>query len=459
MTARTQLFRRPLGTTPMRAVTRGAAVLLGALLAAPQALPQTRELGSSGELLDGIAAVVDDGVVLKSELEQRLELVMQSLREQQAQLPPAQRRPLPPLSALERQVLDQLILREVQLQRAKRLGITVSDDQLNQALSNVARNLGLTLEELPAALAAEGIDYALYREDSRQELILDQLQQRDVISRISVTPRELEQCLARREVTAAEELDYNISHILISVPSAATSEQIEAARRRIEEIYERLEAGEDFARLAVATSDAQTALEGGNLGWRKGSQLPTVFADIVPRMEVGEFSEPIRSSSGFQIVKLNDRRGGEPIVVEQLHVRHILIEPNEILDRDAAKQKIIGIREQILNGEDFATLARAQSEDTVSAADGGDLGWVTPDDFVPEFGQVLRRLDIGELSEPFETRFGWHIVEVLDRRSYDTTDEVKRQECTRQIRASKAEEELQLWITRLRDQAYVDIKI
>ncbi|HEY8519788.1 MAG TPA: peptidylprolyl isomerase [Gammaproteobacteria bacterium] len=459
MTARTQSLRRFHGTSARRALARGAAVLLGALLAAPQVLAQTRELGSTGEMLDGIAAVVDDGVVLKSELQQRLELVVQSLREQQAQLPPEQRRPLPPLSVLERQVLDQLVLREVQLQRARRLGITVSDDQLNQALSNVARNLGLTLEELPAALAAEGLDYALYREDSRQELIIEQLQQRDVISRITVTPRELEQCLARREATAAQELDYNISHILISVPSGATTEQIEEARRRIEEIYQRLQVGEDFARLAVATSHAQTALDGGNLGWRKGSQLPTVFADIVPRMEVGEFSEPIQSSSGFQIVKLNDRRGGEPVVVEQLHVRHILITPNEILDNDAAKQKIIGIRQQILNGEDFATLARAQSEDTVSAAEGGDLGWVTPDDFVPEFGQMLRRLRIGELSEPFETRFGWHIVEVLDRRTYDTTDEVKRQECTRQIRASKAEEELQLWITRLRDQAYVDIKI
>jgi len=420
---------------------------------------QTRELGATGELLDGIAAIVDEGVVLKSELEQRLALVVDTLREQQAQLPFDQRRPLPPLSVLERQVLDQLILKEVQLQRARRLGIQVSDDLLNQALSQVARNLGLTLEQLPAALAAEGIDYALYREDSREDLILEQLQQRDVVNRIQITPRELEQCLRRREATQTDEFDYNIAHILISVPSSATTEQVEEARRRIEEVYERLQAGEDFARLAIAVSHAQTALEGGNLGWRKGSQLPTLFADVVVQMQPGEFSRPLQSSSGFQIVKLNDMRGNERVLVDQLHVRHILMSTNEILDDDAVRQRLLGVRQQILQGDDFGPIAQAISEDTVSAADGGDLGWVSPEVFVPEFEQVIRNLPLGEISEPFKTRFGWHIVQVLDERRYDTTEEVKEQECVRQIRAGKAEEELQLWITRLRDQAFIEIKI
>jgi peptidyl-prolyl cis-trans isomerase SurA len=420
---------------------------------------QNRELGSAGELIDGIAAVVEEGVVLKSELTQRIELVMQNLRRQQAEQPPEQRRQLPPMSVIEQQVLDQLILKEVQLQRAERVGITVSDELLNQALSSVAENLGLSLDELPTALAAENIDYAMYREDSRQDLILEQLQQRDVISRISITPRELEQCLSRSAINEADAYDYNISHILISVPAASTQADIDAARKRIDEIRARLDAGEDFGRLAVATSHAQTALDGGNLGWRKGSQLPTLFAPTVVKMKPGEYSEPIQSGSGFQIVKLNDMRGAERVMVDQLHVRHILLSKNEILDDAATQQKLIGIRQQILGGDDFGAIAESVSEDAQSAADGGDLGWVSPGDTVPEFEQMLATLPLRSLSEPFQTRFGWHIAEVLERRSYDTTDEVKQQQCAREIRASKAEEERELWLRRLRDQAFVDIRL
>jgi peptidyl-prolyl cis-trans isomerase SurA len=436
-----------------------AALCAVAALGASFAHAQNRELGSTGELLDGVAAVVEEGVVLKSELEQRIQVVSRNLREQQAQLPPEQRRQLPPTSVLERQVLDQLILREIQLQRANRIGIEVSDDLLNQALANVADNLGFTLEELPTALAAENIDYATYREDSRQDLIIEQLQQRDVISRITITPRELQQCLNAAETNASNEFDYNISHILIGISASASPSEIEAARQRIEDIYERLEAGEDFARVAVATSHAQTALEGGSLGWRKGSQLPTLFADTVLRMKPGEFSRPIQSSGGFQIVKLNEMRGAERVMVDQLLVRHILLRPDEILDDAAVRQKLLGIRQQILGGDEFGPIAESVSEDTVSAAEGGSLGWVAPGDFVPEFEQVLASLPLNTLSEPFQTRFGWHIVEVLDRRSYDRTDEVKEEECARQIRANKAEEERELWLRRLRDQAFVDVRL
>jgi peptidyl-prolyl cis-trans isomerase SurA len=438
------------------AVFAAAAFGIGA---ADRAAAQNRELGSTGELLDGIAAVVEEGVVLKSELTTRLDLVMQNLRAQQAQQPPEQRRQLPPMSIIEQQVLDQLVLREVQLQRASRIGVTVDDELLNQALSAIAQNSGLTLEELPTALAAENIDYAMFREDSRKDLILEQLQQRDVISRISITPRELQQCLSRSAANEADAFDYNISHILISVPASATPSDITAARARIDEIHGRLEAGEDFARLAVATSHAQTALEGGSLGWRKGSQLPTLFAPAVIEMKPGEFSEPIQSGAGFQIVMLNDMRGAERVLVDQLQIRHILLRPNEILDDAATQQKLLGLREQIRGGDDFGAIAQAVSEDTVSAAEGGSLGWVSPGDFVPEFEQVLATLPLRTLSEPFQTRFGWHVVEVLDRRSYDTTDEVKEQNCAREIRASKAEEERELWLRRLRDQAFVDVRL
>jgi peptidyl-prolyl cis-trans isomerase SurA len=307
-------------------------------------------------------------------------------------------------------------------------------------------------------LAAQNIDYMMYREDSRRDLILEQLEQRDVVARISITPREVDQCIADTEANASNDFDYNISHILIGIPANATQADIEAAQRRIDEIHSRLVAGEDFARLAVAASQAQTALEGGSLGWRKGSQLPTLFADTVIHMKAGDFSEPIQSSGSFQIVKLNEMRGGERTMIDQLHARHILLRPNELLDDAAVKQKMLGVRARILGGDDFATVARAVSEDPASATDGGDLGWLSPGDTVPEFEQVMAELPLGELSEPIKSRFGWHLVEILERRNHDTTDETKRETCARQIRANKAEEERELWLRRLRAQAFVDIR-
>lgn len=443
-------------THTIRTLTTATAML--ALFASSLAGAQTRELGSSGTMLDGIAAVVDEGVVLKSELEERLSFIVTALRQQQAQLPPQQRGQLPPLSVLENQVLEQLILEEVQLQRARRLGIQVSDQILNQALSNVAANLGLTLEQLPAALAAEGLDYASYREDRRKDLILDQLEQRDVISRITVSPRELEQCLIRLESSQLNELDYNVSHILIDIRGSGP-EATAAARAEVDEIYERLANGEDFAQLAIEYSDAQTALEGGSLGWRKGSQLPTLFVDTVLRMQPGDVSDPIQSGSGFHIVRLNESRGTERVMEDQVRARHILLTPNEILDDDAVQQRLLGIRDQILGGDEFGPIARAVSEDPVSAADGGDIGWISPGALVPEFEEELAKLEVGELSEPFQSRYGWHLVEVTDRRSHDMTDELKRQQCATQVRANKAEEERELWLRRLRDQAFVDVKI
>jgi len=433
----------------------------GALIAIAATNPawaQDRELGAGGVLLEGVAAVVDEGVVLKSELETRTALVLQNFEKQLAEAPPEERRSLPPVSVIEQQVLEQLIVREIQLQRAERAGMKVDDDMLNDALSRVAQNLGYTLEELPAVLAAQNIDYAMYREDSRRDIMIEQLEQRDVLARIGVTPREVDQCLADTEESAANEFDYNISHILIGIPANATQADVEAARRRIEDIHSRLVAGEEFAQLAVGLSQAQTALEGGSLGWRKGSQLPTLFADVVIRMQPGEFSQPLQSSGSFQIVRLNEMRGAERTMVDQLHARHILLRPNEILDDDATRQKLLGVRAQILGGDDFATVARAVSEDTVSATDGGDLDWLSPGDTVPEFEQVMAELPIGELSAPIKSRFGWHLVEVLERRSHDTTDENKRATCARQIRAAKAEEERELWLRRLRAQAFVDIR-
>jgi len=429
---------------------RSVVAVLG-LASAGGAVGQTRDLGAGGELLDGVAAIVDEGVVLKSELQRQVSVIVERLRAQETQLPP--------LSVLESQILDQLILRRIQLQRADRFGIQVGDDFLNQTLSRVAAENGIALEQMPEALAAEGIDYAAYRQDMREQMILQQLQQRDVVSRINVSPKEMDACLYRRENTATENVDYNISHILISLPSAATRQQLDQARARVDEITARLNAGESFDQLAVAYSDGQTALEGGSLGWRKGAQLPTLFADVVVDMAPGEISAPIQSGSGFHLVSLNDVRGAEKIVVDQRRVRHILLRPNEILDSDAIRQKLIGIREQLVAGEAFSDIARAVSEDPVSAAEGGDLGWAGPDSFAPEFEQVLNNLEINEISEPFRTRFGWHIAQVTDTRVYDTTEEVKNQQCFEEIRASKLEEETELWLRRIRDEAYVESRM
>ena len=417
---------------------------------------QTRELGGTGELLDGIAAIVDNGIVLRSEFNERLGLTINALNRIQLQTPPEQRQAMPALSILEDQVLEQLILHQVQLQRAQRFGIIASDEFLNQVLSGVAEEANLTLEDLPNALAEEGIDYAMYRQDTREQLILDQLQQRDVIAQIIIAPREMELCLSRSEQNASDEIDYNISHILIGLPSSATDNEVNEARKRVEEIYERLQTGEEFSQLAIAYSESQTALDGGALGWRKGVQLPTLFASEVIAMEAGNVSDPIQSGSGFHIVRLNDVRGAETIMIDQIRVRHILLRPNAILDDSAVMQKLVGIRNQIIEGDDFATLAQATSEDPVSAAEGGDLGWVGPGTFVPEFEQQLATLELAELSEPFQTRFGWHIVEVTERRSYDTTEEMKELKCAEQIRSTKLEEERELWLRRLRDEAFVE---
>ena len=429
-------------------------------MAVRAASAQDRELGAGGELLEGVAAVVDEGLVLKSELAERLDLVLKNLEQQQAELPPEQRRPLPPVVRHRAASARPAHPARDPAPARDRVGITVSDDLLNEALSRVAQNLGYTLEELPAVLAAQNINYATYREDSRRISSIEQLEQRDVISphrdhaaRARAVPR------STADASASDAFDYNISHILIGVPANATQQDIETARARIDEIHDRLEAGEDFARLAVATSHAQTALEGGSLGWRKGAQLPTLFADLVDpheaRRVLGARSKAAaasRSSGSTRCAAPSARWSTSSTCATSCCGR-----TRSSTTRPCSRSRSAFARRSS-GGDDFATVAQAVSEDTASAADGGDLGWLSPGDTVPEFEQALAQLPLNELSEPIKSRFGWHLVEVLERRSHDTTDEVKREQCARQIRAAKAEEERELWLRRLRDQAFVDIR-
>ncbi len=446
--------------TTKRTLTLALAAALAAAAPAPRhAAAQTRELGGSGELLDGIAALVEEGVVLRSEFEQRVAMVTDNLLRSQSQLPPEQRGALPPLSVVEDQVLEQLILEQIQLQRAERFGIIVGDEMLNQAIGSIAQGVGLTLDQFPQALAAEGIDYARYREETRQTLVLEQLRQREVGASIVVAPRDMEMCLAQSNTDQYLNQEYDTSHLLIGISSTATRDEIEQARGQVGDILQRLDAGENFSDLAITYSDGQNALEGGSLGWRRGIELPSLFADLIPNMQPGDHSPPIQSGSGFHIIRLNEVRGVQPVLQDQMRIRHILLRPNEVMDAPAVRQRLTGLRDDILGGDDFAAVARSVSEDPVSAADGGDLGWTPRGVFVPEFEQVIDTLEMGQLSLPFETRYGWHIAELLETRTHDTTEELRERQCVEQIRAGKMEEEQQLWLRRLRDEAFVEVRL
>jgi peptidyl-prolyl cis-trans isomerase SurA len=415
------------------------------------ALAQTRELETKGVLLDRIAAIVNDGVVLNSELDEQVAEVSERLR--------AQKLELPPQNVLRQQVLERLVLQEIQMQRANHDGIKVSDETLNTALQDVAKRNNLTLSQLPDALAAQGIDYASYRGELRKEITLQLLRQRDVLEHISVTPKEIDQYLEKQAKMPAQSEEYNVSHILIAVPQEASQTQLDQAAQRAQDVYRKASSGEDFAKLAVAYSNSQTALEGGSLGWRKGNELPTFLADVIAKLRPGEVSEPLRTPTGYHIVRLNEVRGAEQKSVEnQVHARHILMKTTALADDATVRQKLEALRDRILKGEDFAGLAQTNSEDPGSAAEGGDLGWTGPGAFVPEFEKVLDGLKVNEISEPFKTQYGWHIVQLLGRRTFDNTDEMKRRRALEAIRASKADEETELWLRRLRDDAYVEIK-
>jgi peptidyl-prolyl cis-trans isomerase SurA len=414
------------------------------------ALAQTRDLSTQGTLLDRIAAVVDTGVVLESEVDDQMKEITARLQ--------AQNTALPPESVLRKQVLDRLILQRIQLEQAEHDGISISEDQLNAALEDVAKRNNIAFADLPTVLSQQGIDYASYREEMRQQLTLGLLRQRDVLQRIAVTPREIDQFLAKQAKQPATGEEYNVSHILISVPPNATPAQIAAAQQKANDVYQRASKGEDFGKLAVAYSNSEDALEGGSLGWRQGSELPTFLTSLILSLKPGQVGAPLRTPTGIHIVKLNQVRSQEKKeIVEQIHLRHILLKTNALQDDATVRQRLEQIRQQIVNGESFAVAASAASQDPGSASDGGDLGWQSPDVYDPAFSEAAEKLKVGEISQPFKTRYGWHIVQLLGRRNYDETQEVKRLNAMEAIRASKADEDTELWLQHLRDDAYVRI--
>ncbi len=401
-------------------------------------------------LLDKVIAIVNDDIVMQSELNNRIKTISNRLR--------AQGTPLPPHSVMQKRVLEQLLLESIQLQLASRAGIRISDTQLNQTIMNIAQSNQMTLEEFEAQLQLEGESYASAREQIRREMIITRLQQREVDRRVRVTEQEIENFLESKEGRTRSGAEYYIGHILIGIPEGANKQEEQEATKKAEGILAELKAGADFQQMAVAKSDGRQALNGGVIGWRKENELPSIAADIIPNLEVLEPSGLIRTGSGYHIITVLDKRGGQEQIVEQAKVRHILIMPSEIMSEAQAKAKINDIYGRLSKGEDFASLAKTYSEDPVSAIDGGDLGWVSPGQMVAEFETTMLATPTGQTSEPFRSKFGWHILEVQQRRKEDIGALVQSSQARQVIHRRKYEEELANWLLEIKSEAYIDIK-
>ena len=429
-----------------------AALAWGALSATAADLPAPRAKPSHGAPLDRVVAVVNDGVVTESELDTQVNEITQRLKTQQVALPPSE--------VLRSQVLERLVLETIQQQRADHAGIIVADEQINSALQDIAKRNQVSFDQLPEKLAGEGVVYAEFRKNLRREIQRQMLRSRDVVQRINISPRELDRYMERMKSTASAANEYNVSHILIAVAQDANPTQLAAARQKADGVAARAAQGEDFNQLAVSYSDSQTALEGGALGWLKGPSLPTFLAEVVPRMKPGQISDVLQTGSGFHLVKLNEvRSAGGTQIVKQTHLRHILLKTSEVEDDATVKQKLTEMRTQIIGGADFAVLAKASSADPGSAIEGGDLGWTTLDTFVPEFAKQASALKDQEISEPFKSQFGWHIVQVLGRRDFDNTATAEREQAYAQLRESRVDEATDVWLQQLRDEAYVELRL
>jgi peptidyl-prolyl cis-trans isomerase SurA len=355
--------------------------------------------------------------------------------------------------------MERLVVEKIQLQICERMGMSVDDETLNRAIAEIASNNGVDVDQFREILEQENYSYGSFREQIRHQMMISELTQREVASRVVVSPSEIDDFLDNQVFQGESDLNYHISHILISTSEKDTPEQIAAARAKADTLLQQARNGAEFAELAKAGSDAQQAADGGDLGWRKAGELPTLFADFITRAEIGAVSDVIASDSGFHIVKLVDRRTGEQIMVDQTKARHILIKTNELITEEDARTRLAQLRLRLEGGDDFAALARTHSDDRASALEGGDLGWVSPGQMVPEFEQVMKQTPTGSISRPFESEFGWHILQVLDRRSYDGTEEVQRARARSVIHQRKSEEEQQSWLRRLRDEAYVEFRL
>jgi len=399
--------------------------------------------------IDRIVVIVNDDVITDSELGQRLRETRKQLELEKISAPPD--------AALKKQLLERMVLERVQIQLAAQTGIRVSESDVDRAFETVARRNNLGTEEFRKALTQKKMDIMAYRNQLRDQLTIQQLLEREINNRVTVTDNEVDNFLENPQNRADMDVSYQLSHILIGIPESASPEAIQAARKRAEDIRAELAAGANFEQTAVSHSQGTDALKGGNLGWKKAGELPELFLRALKNISVGQTSDILRSPNGFHILKLNNKRGdAQAEAVTQIHVRHILLRPSEILSPEDARNKLLALRERIENGEDFAALARAHSEDTGSAASGGDLGWTNPGQMVPEFEKAMNALQPNQLSQPVKTAFGLHLIQVLDRRSHDMTQERVLAAARQQIHARKADERYEQWARQLRNEAFVE---
>lgn len=422
-----------------------AMVLLMAWLLAVTALAERQPL-------DRVIAIVEENVILQSELDSRVRTVVSRLT--------AQGTNLPPQSLLEERVLDQLITDSIQLQRAEQMGMRISDNELNETLRSIARRNNLTLEQFEQQLTAEGMTYAEARDQIREEMLISRVQQRSVGNRVRVTDREVENYLTAQASRPDSGTEYQLAHILVAVDDFNNTEEVDRARAKADRLLSEIRNGRDFRAAAVAESDASNALDGGVMGWRPESQLPSLVENVVPSLGLNEPSQVLQSGSGFHLITVLAKRGGDDQqLIQQHRVRHILIRPTETVTDIQAEQRIRELYRQLQAGADFAELAKAQSDDPVSGSDGGNLGWVSRGQMVPEFEQAMLEANIGELKGPIRSQFGWHILQVQERREKDISDQIKTSEARQAIYRRKFDVELQAWLREIRDEAFVEVKI
>lgn len=415
--------------------------------------PWIPSVARAEEVVDRIVAVVDDGVILESELIDKVGAVKRNLRQSSTTPPPD--------SILARQVLERMIVERIQEQLAEKAGVKVDEETLRMAIEQIAQRNNMSPEEFRRSLRSEGIEYPAFVEQIRTEMVVGRFRASQVNSQVKVSDREIQQYLeTQSEPSPTRDAEYLLGHILIGTPQAASPEVVQKARDRAEKVMAAIRKGEDFKEVALSMSDDEQALKGGDLGWRKKAQIPSLFGEYLDTMKKGDVEGPIRSSSGFHVIKLLDVKGGSDAhAITKTRVRHILIKPNEVLTDDEAREKILSLRHRIESGEDFGALARGHSDDKGSAIKGGELGWVEPGVMVAPFEEAVGKLPVNELSQPVQTQFGWHLIQVLERKESDDSGEIMKNQAREEIFKRKVEEETELWLRRIRDEAYVEIRL
>ena len=433
----------------MNPLSRLLLLVLGCVLyssAAAQNAPRPRVV-----LIDRIVAVVNEDVITRRDLDDRIRVVSMQLKQQGT--------PAPAPDVLEKQVLDRMIYAKVQLQFAKETGLRVDDGQLDAAITRIAEGNKITLAKLRETIEKDGVSFAKFREDIREEIVMARLREREVDNKINVSETEIDNLVNALQQQGGKSEEYDVSHILIRVPEQASPEQLQERRARAEKALAQIRGGTDFRQVAASFSEAPDAVQGGSIGWREAARLPSIFSEAVVKMKPGDVSPVLRSGNGLHIIKLNDRRGQEaPVIVSQTHPRHILIKTSEVVSEKEAREKLVKLKERLDNNADFAELARLQSEDG-SASRGGDLGWLSPGDTVPEFEKAMDALKVGEISGPVRSPFGWHLIQVIERRSEDMSKQQQRLRARMALREQKADEAYQDWLRQLRDKAFVEYRL